>query len=76
MILRYIKGFIWGPRYACVSFYQKASYLQQVVGLAERGELKIEIQDVIKDTFDGGWRIAVEHIESTRVRGKVVLIIP
>ncbi|RDW76008.1 hypothetical protein BP5796_06829 [Coleophoma crateriformis] len=76
MVLRYIKGYIWGPRYACVSLYKKASYLQQIVGLAERGELKIEIQDVIKDTFEGGWRKAVEYMESTRVRGKVVLTIP
>ncbi|RDW82681.1 hypothetical protein BP6252_03793 [Coleophoma cylindrospora] len=76
MVLRYIKGYIWGPRYACISLYKDASYLQQVVGLAERGELKIEIQDVIKDTFEGGWRKAVEYMESTRVRGKVVLRIP
>jgi len=75
-IIRYIKGYIWGPRYACVSFYTKSSLLQQVVGLAERGELKIEIQEVIKDALNEeneGWKKALELMESKRVRGKIVL---
>ena len=78
-IIRYIKGYIWGPRYACVSLYQKSSYLKQVVGLAERGELHVEVQEVVKGTFDKdvqGWRKAIELIESKRIRGKVVLEIP
>ncbi|KAL3425416.1 zinc-dependent acohol dehydrogenase (reticulon-4-interacting protein 1) [Phlyctema vagabunda] len=76
MILRYIRGYIWGPRYACISFSTQSSYLTKVVSLAERAELRIEIQEVIRDTFDGGWRRAIELIESARVRGKVVLLIP
>lgn len=75
-IIRYISGFIWGPRYACVSFYSKPEYLQKIVGLSERGELKIEIQEVIKDALNEekeGWKRAIELIESARVRGKVVL---
>jgi len=75
-ILRFLKGWIWGPRYACVSLYTKSELLERVVGLAERGELQIEIQEVIKDALDEekqGWRRAVELIESARIRGKVVL---
>lgn len=75
-IIRYIKGCIWGPRYACVSFYTKSSLLQQVVGLAERGDLKIEIQEVIKDALNEeieGWKKALDLMESKRVRGKIVL---
>lgn len=78
-ILRYIKGYIWGPRYACVSLYQKSLYLEQVVGLAERGEVHVEVQEVIKGALDEevqGWRKAIELIESKRIRGKVVLEIP
>lgn len=75
-ILRYIKGCIWGPRYACVSLYQKSSYLEQVAHLAERGELHVEVQEVIKGSMDEevqGWRRAIELMEGMRVRGKVVL---
>jgi hypothetical protein len=75
-ILRYLKGYIWGPRYACVSLYQKSTYLEQIVGLAERGEVHVEVQEVVKGAMDGevqGWRRAVELIEGKRIRGKVVL---
>lgn len=78
-IIRYIKGYIWGPRYACVSLYQKSSYLEQVVGLAERGEMHVEVQELVKGVFDEetqGWRKAIQLIESKRIRGKVVLEIP
>jgi hypothetical protein len=78
-IIRYIKGYIWGPRYACISFYQKSSYLSQVVGLGERGEVHAEVQEVVKGAIDEeiqGWRKAIELIESMHIRGKVVLEIP
>jgi len=78
-IIRYIKGYIWGPRYACVSLYQKSSYLEQVVGLAEHGTLHVEFQEVVKGAFDDdvqGWRKAIELVEGKRIRGKVVLEIP
>jgi hypothetical protein len=58
---------------------EKASFLEDIVKLRERGELHIEIQEVIKDAFDPeaqGWKRAIELIESTRIRGKVVLTIP
>ncbi len=56
----------------------KSEYLEKVVGLAERGEVKIEIQEVIEGAFDEreGWRKAIEAMEGKRVRGKIVLGIP
>jgi len=77
-ILRYLKGYFFGPRYACVSLLTKSSYLDQVVSLAERGEVKAEVQEVIEGVFGEreGWRRAVECMEGGRVRGKVVLAIP
>ena len=78
-ILRYIKGYIWGPRYACIELYRKSSYLEQVVRLSERNNVHVEVQEVVKDAFDEevqGWRKAIELIESKRIRGKVVLEIP
>lgn len=75
-IWRYISGLIWGPRYAVVSLHTKSEYLERIVGLAERGLVKIEIQEVIRDALSEeqrGWERAIEVIESKRVRGKVVL---
>lgn len=46
------------------------------MGLAERGEVQVEIQEVIKDALNEeteGWMRAIEIIESARVKGKVVL---
>ncbi|KAH6702980.1 quinone oxidoreductase [Leptodontidium sp. 2 PMI_412] len=77
-VIRYIKGYIWGPRYACVSFVEKSEYLRQITGLAERGELaNVEIE-VLEGIFDEreAWRKAIEVMQSMRVRGKVVLAIP
>ena len=58
--------------------YSKAEYLERVVALAERGELQVEIQEVVKGAFDEreGWRKAVQLIEGGTIRGKVVLEIP
>ena len=84
-ILRYIHGFLFGPRYACVSLFMKSVYLERVVALGERGEVKCEVQEVIKGAFnedgdpsanDGGWRRAVNLIKGSRIRGKVVLEVP
>jgi D-arabinose 1-dehydrogenase-like Zn-dependent alcohol dehydrogenase len=77
-ILRYLKGYIWGPRYACVSFVTNSKYLEDVVGLAERGEVKAEVQEVIEGLFGEreGWREATKKMEEGRVRGKVVLAVP
>ena len=77
-VLRYLKGYIWGPRYACVSFVTKSSYLEDVVRLVERGEVKPAVQEVIQGLFDEreGWRQATRKMEEGRVRGKVVLAIP
>jgi NADPH:quinone reductase-like Zn-dependent oxidoreductase len=76
-VLRYLKGYIWGPRYACVSFVTKSSYLEAVVRLAERGEVKAVVQEVIQGLFDEreGWREAARKMEEGRVRGKVVLAV-
>ncbi|TAQ85161.1 hypothetical protein B7494_g6514 [Chlorociboria aeruginascens] len=67
-ILRFIKGWIWGPRYACVSYYTRSDLLQKVVGLAERGEADVEIQEVVEGCMDEelqGWKRAIELIEKT-----------
>lgn len=60
------------------SFYTKSELLERIVGLGERGELKMEIQEVIPGIFDSKAAMthAIDLIESGRIRGKVVLSIP
>lgn len=66
---------IWGPKYGCVELARRSDYLQQVVGIVERGEAKVIVQEVIKGalTNEGQWEKAVETLGSGRVRGKIVL---
>jgi D-arabinose 1-dehydrogenase-like Zn-dependent alcohol dehydrogenase len=56
----------------------KSIYLDQVVSLAERGEVKAVVQEVIEGLFDEreGWRDATRKMEEGRVRGKVVIAVP
>ncbi len=77
-VIRYIKGYIWGPRYACISFLNKSEYLERVVGLAERGEVHAEVQEVIEGALDErqGWKKAIEAMEGARTKGKIVISIP
>lgn len=75
-VIRYIKGMIWGPRYANVLLYSRSDLLQQVASLAERGEVEVIVQEVIKGVLDEGseaWRKVFDHMEGGRVRGKVVV---
>lgn len=76
-VIRYIKGWIWGPRYACVSLVTKSEYLEKIVSLAERGEVRAEVQ-VIEGAFDErqAWKKATKAMEEKRTRGKIVLAIP
>ncbi|KAE8442857.1 hypothetical protein EG329_002599 [Mollisiaceae sp. DMI_Dod_QoI] len=77
-VIRFIRGWIWPPRYACVSLLSKSEYLEKIVGLAERGEVHAEVQEVIEGAFDErqGWRKATKAMEEKRTRGKIVLTIP
>lgn len=56
----------------------KSEYLERLVRLAERGEVRAEVQEVIEGAFDErqGWRKATKAMEDKRTRGKIVLAIP
>ncbi|OCK80537.1 NAD(P)-binding protein, partial [Lepidopterella palustris CBS 459.81] len=75
-LIRYIKGLIWGPRYANVLLYTKSELLQQVVSLAERGKVEVVVQEVVKGVLDEGseaWRKVFDFMEGGKVRGKIVV---
>ena len=77
-IYRYIRGYLVGPHYGCIFLQPKAEWLNQVIGLVERGDVKPIVQEVLKGVLDerveGGqkWRKIVELMEEGRVRGKIV----
>ncbi|KAF8470711.1 hypothetical protein BDZ91DRAFT_693667 [Kalaharituber pfeilii] len=81
-ILRYLKGWLgWAPRYGCILLTPKKKWLVKAAGMAERGELRVEIEaefgvqggDGWKDAGDKGWKRAFEVLDEGRSRGKVVV---
>ena len=75
-VIRYIKGWLFGPRYANVLLYTQSELLEQTAELADKGELHVEIQEIIKGVLDersNAWKKAWKLMEEGRVRGKIVV---
>jgi len=77
-VLRHIRGYIFGPRYANVLLYVKSELLEQVTTMADEGKIKVVVQDVVKGILSEGeseaaWQKAKEYMVGGRVRGKIVL---
>lgn len=77
-VIRHIRGYFFGPRYANVIFYNKSELLEQVTKLVEKGDVQVEVQDVVKGilgegTYTEAWEKAKEYMVGGRVRGKIVL---
>ncbi|KAI4627522.1 uncharacterized protein J4E87_004086 [Alternaria ethzedia] len=77
-VMRHVWGYFFGPRYANVILYQKSELLEQVRELAEKGEVKVVVQDVVKGilTEEGckeGWEQVKGYMVEGRVRGKIVV---
>lgn len=77
-VFRHIKGYLFGPRYANVILYQKSELLEQVTQLAEKGDVKVVVQDVVKGVLSEeghtqAWEKVKEYMVGGRVRGKIVV---
>lgn len=74
-ITRHIKGMIFGPRYANVYLFEKADLLQKTAGLAEAGDVKVFVQEVIEGVLEDEdkWKEVFKHMQEGRVRGKIVV---
>jgi NADPH:quinone reductase-like Zn-dependent oxidoreductase len=77
-VLRHIRGYLLGPRYANVILYQKSELLEQVKQLAEKDEVKVVVQDVVKGILDeerhkNAWEMVKGYMVEGRVRGKIVV---
>lgn len=77
-VLRHIKGYLFGPRYANVILYQKSALLQQVTDLAEKGDVNVVVQDVVTGILSQeghlvAWEKIRNYMVEGRVRGKIVL---
>ena len=71
-------GWFSGPRYAAVLLYTQSKYLEKVAQLAEEGQVKVVVQEIIEGVLEEGkekeaWRRASSLLEEGRIRGKVVL---
>lgn len=77
-VLRHIRGYIFGPRYANVILYQQSELLEQVATMADEGKFKITVQDVVKGILSesghqDAWEKIKEYMVGGRVRGKIVV---
>ena len=53
-VFRYIKGYLFGPRYANVILHEKRELLERVTQLAEQGDVSVEVQDVVTRVLSEG----------------------
>jgi NADPH:quinone reductase-like Zn-dependent oxidoreductase len=77
-VLRHIRGYLFGPRYANVILYQKSELLEQVRLLAEKRKVKVVLQDVVKGILDEercgeAWDKVKGYMVEGRARGKIVV---
>ena len=75
-VLRFLRGQVFGPRYANIQFQERSEWLEEVKALAEDGKVEVEIQEVVKDILKEGseaWRKVFDLMEEGRVRGKIVI---
>ncbi|KAF1843635.1 GroES-like protein [Cucurbitaria berberidis CBS 394.84] len=77
-VIRHIRGYLFGPRYANVLLYQKCELLEQVTQLAEKEDVQVVVQDVVKgvlseEGYKEAWEKVKEYMVGGRVRGKIVV---
>ncbi|KAH7085539.1 hypothetical protein BKA63DRAFT_19788 [Paraphoma chrysanthemicola] len=77
-VLRHVRGYLFGPRYANVILYQKSELLEQVASMADAGHIEVVVQEVVKgilnkSEYEEAWRKIKEYMAEGRVRGKIVL---
>ncbi|KAF2827303.1 GroES-like protein [Ophiobolus disseminans] len=77
-VLRHIRGYIFGPRYANVILYQRSELLEQVATMADEGKFKVIVQDVVKGILseegsNQAWEKVKGYMIEGRVRGKIVV---
>ncbi|UPX19417.1 uncharacterized protein EKO05_0009680 [Ascochyta rabiei] len=77
-IWRYVYGYFSGPRYANVLLYQKSELLEQVAELADKQDVEVVVQDVVKGILSEeghkeAWEKVRRYMVEGRVRGKIVV---
>lgn len=77
-VLRHIRGYIFGPRYANVILYEKSELLEQIATMADEDKFQVVVQDVVKgilseDEYQNAWEKIKGYMIEGRVRGKIVV---
>ncbi|KAL6709586.1 hypothetical protein ACN47E_001521 [Coniothyrium glycines] len=77
-VMRYVQGYLFGPRYANVILHEKSELLEQAGQLAEKGDVEVLVQDVVKgilheEGHKEAWEKVKGYMVEGRVRGKIVV---
>jgi hypothetical protein len=77
-VLRHIRGYIFGPRYANVILYEKSELLEQIATMADEDKFQVVVQDVVKGIlsereYQNAWEKIKGYMIEGRVRGKIVV---
>lgn len=77
-VLRYVRGYLFGPRYANVMFFEKSDLLEQVTELVEKGDVGVNVQATVKGVLctkshGEAWEVLKEYMIRGSVRGKIVV---
>ncbi|KAL5121120.1 hypothetical protein ACEQ8H_000971 [Pleosporales sp. CAS-2024a] len=77
-VLRHIRGYVLGPRYANVILYQSSELLEQITAMIDEGKFKVVVQDVVKgilseEDHQNAWEKVKGYMVEGRVRGKIVV---
>jgi hypothetical protein len=77
-VLRHIRGYYFGPRYANVILYQKSELLEQITTMADEDKFNVIVQDVVKGILSEqesteAWEKVKGYMVEGRVRGKIVV---
>lgn len=73
-IYRYVVGWAFGPRYACIGLVPNKEKMRELLGLVEKKEVQVVIERIVENGFENeGWKQAFETLDGGRSRGKVVV---
>jgi hypothetical protein len=75
-MIRYISGYLFGPRYSNIVFNPQSKLLDKLAELGENDSVEVVVQEVLKSILDQDsdtWNRIRAHMEGGRVRGKIVV---
>jgi len=75
-MVRYISGYLFGPRYGNIFLNPQSELLDKVAQLGKSGDVEVVVQEVVKGILNDesdAWETIRAHMEGGRVRGKIIV---